>query len=62
MQARADNATAIEERLERAIRMELPYLPDCDYVISNGTLSQAVYELSAIIKLEREKRQLVGEA
>lgn len=62
MEARADNATAIEERLERAIALELPYKPHCQYVIVNDILEDAVQELSEIIRHEREKRQLVGEA
>lgn len=62
MEARADNSTAIQERMERAKSLELPYMSYCDYVIVNDTLEQAVLELTNIIKLEREKRQLVGEA
>lgn len=58
MRGRADQATDIEERLERARTLELPYQNRCDYIVVNDDLSQAIGTTSAIIRREMVERQL----
>ena len=61
MRARADMATDIKQRLERARRLELPYQSRCDYVVVNDELSRAIEKTGDIIRRELAKRQLQGE-
>lgn len=61
MQDRADPNTDIEERLERAKTLELPYQDECDYVVVNDDLSHATELARAIVKRELVKRGLLGE-
>ncbi|MCY3779520.1 MAG: hypothetical protein OXG78_04345 [Chloroflexi bacterium] len=58
MRARADQFTDIEERLERAKTLELPYKDECDYVVVNDDLAQAVSRTRAIVKRELKARGL----
>jgi len=58
---RNDNTTDIDERLKRAKELELPYQSECDHIVVNDTLSQAIDDVSKIIQSEFKKRQLVGQ-
>lgn len=60
MKQRADADTDIEERLERAISLELPYQDICDYVVVNGELTTAIEATRRIIQRELRTRQLSG--
>lgn len=60
MRTRADEATDIEQRLERARRLELPYRNRCDYIVVNDDLGRAIERTSAIIRGELVERQLQG--
>lgn len=60
MRGRADEATDIEQRLERARTLELPYQTRCDYIVVNDDLAQAIEMTSAIIRRELVQRQLQG--
>jgi len=60
MRTRADDATDIEQRLERARRLELPYQNRCDYIVVNADLGCAIERTSAIIRGEMVERQLQG--
>jgi len=60
MRTRADDATDIEQRLERARRLELPYQNRCDYIVVNADLGRAIERTSAIIRGEMVERQLQG--
>ena len=60
MRTRADEATDIEQRLERARRLELPYQNRCDYIVVNDDLGRAIERTSAIIRGEMVERQLPG--
>ena len=42
MRMRADDATDIEQRLERARKLELPYRNRCDYIVVNDDLAGAI--------------------
>lgn len=57
MRARADEATDIERRLERARTLELPYQTRCDYIVVNDDLAQAIEATAAIIRHEMVERQ-----
>ncbi len=59
MQDRADRNTDIEERLARAKTLELPYQDECDYVVVNDELSQAISCTRAIVKRELAARGLL---
>ena len=58
MRARADEATDIAQRLERAQTLELPYQTRCDYIVVNDDLSQAIETTATIIRREMLERQL----
>ena len=58
MRVRADAATDINQRLERAKTLELPYQTHCDYVVVNDDLARAIDRTSAIIGRELVERQL----
>ncbi len=58
MRMRADAATDIEERLERARTLELPYQARCDYVVVNDDLARAIAKTAGIIRREMLERQL----
>ncbi len=58
MRSRADKATDIEQRLERARALELPYQSRCDYVVVNDDLAQAIEATAAIIRREMAERQM----
>lgn len=58
MRARADEATDIAQRLERAQTLELPYQTRCDYIVVNDDLAQAIETTAAIIRREMLERQL----
>ena len=60
MVERADPNTDIEKRLERAKTLELPYQDECDYVVVNDDLSQAIGRARAIIKRELAERGLLS--
>ena len=60
MRARADEATDIEQRLDRARTLELPYQTRCDYVVVNDDLTKAIETSAIIIGREMVKRQLQG--
>ncbi len=60
MRTRADEATDIEQRLDRARRLELPYRSRCDYVIVNDDLAKAIETAATIIGREMAARQLLG--
>ena len=58
MRRRADEATDIEQRLERARTLELPYQARCDYIVVNDDLAQAIETTAAIVRREMVERQL----
>lgn len=58
MRRRADQATDIGQRLERARMLELPYQARCDYIVVNDDLAQAIETTAAIIRREMAERQL----
>ncbi len=60
MRGRADDATDIQHRLERARRLELPYQSQCDYVVVNGALAAAIDSTRAIVEKELARRGLPG--
>ena len=60
MRGRADDATDIQHRLERARRLELPYQSQCDYVVVNGALAAAIDSTRAIVEKELSRRGLPG--
>ncbi len=60
MRGRADKATDIKQRLERAKTLELPYQTRCDYRVVNDDLAQAIERTSDIIRRELARRQLQG--
>jgi len=61
MQERADRITDIEQRLERARTLELPYRTRCDYIVVNDDLGQAIEATAAIVRRELRARHLLGE-
>ncbi len=60
MRQRDDGATDIDQRLERARRLELPYQSQCDYVVVNGALAGAIAATRAIVDKELGRRGLPG--
>ena len=62
MQQRADQNTDINERLERAKSLELPYQSQCHYIVVNDNLTQAIESTMSIIDRELAARQLVSES
>ena len=58
MRGRADAATDIEQRLERARTLELPYQTRCDYIVVNDNLAQAIETTASFIRREMAARQL----
>ncbi len=60
MRGRADKATDIKQRLERAKTLELPYQTRCDYRVVNDDLAQAIERTSDIIRRELARRQVQG--
>ena len=60
MLCRADQNTDIEERLERAKHLELPYQSQCDYVVVNDALPTAIERTRSIILRELAARYLPG--
>ena len=61
MRARADQITEIDQRLDRARTLELPYQSRCDYIVVNDDLTQAIDATAAIIRREMAARNLRGE-
>lgn len=61
MRGRADAVTDIEQRLERARRLELPYQSSCDYVVVNDDLTRAISTTSTIVRQEMKRRTRQGE-
>lgn len=61
MRARADEATDIDQRLERARTLELPYQGRCDYIVVNDDLTRAITDTAVIIRREMALRRLQGE-
>jgi guanylate kinase len=59
MQVRDDAITDIDQRLERARRLELPYQSRCDYIVVNDELAHAIDATAAIINRELEARHLL---
>lgn len=60
MLERADQNTDIEERLERARLLELPYQVECDYVVVNDELARAIGCIGEIVQSELIARGLLG--
>ena len=60
MRKRADEATDIKQRLDRAKTLELPYQARCDYVVVNDDLAKAIKTTAAIIQREMVARQRQG--
>ncbi len=60
MQERDDAFTDIEQRLQRARELELPYQSRCDYIVVNDCLSAAIERTRRIIQAELARRQLAG--
>jgi len=60
MRERADPYTDIDQRLQRAEALELPYQSQCDYVVVNDSLSAAIDRTRGIIQGELAARQLAG--
>ena len=60
MQKRDDAFTDIDQRLQRARELELPYQSRCDYVVVNDCLSAAIERTRRIIQQELSRRQLAG--
>ena len=58
MKARADSATDIDSRLQRARAIELPYQCRCDYIVVNDQLAHAIECTQQIIARELARRQL----
>jgi len=56
MLARADSHTDIEQRLQRAAQVELPYQQHCEYVLVNDCLEQAISQAHAILQRELSVR------
>lgn len=50
---RKENPELIQERLERARSLELPFAEQCDFVIVNDEIDAAIEELQTIITAER---------
>ena len=62
MQERADPYTDIDQRLQRAAALELPYQRQCDYVVVNDNLAAAIERTSSIIHQELDARHLAETA
>ncbi len=60
MYKRADPYTDIDQRLQRAEELELPYQSQCDYVVVNDSLSAAIDRTRGIVQRELAARQLAG--
>ena len=60
MQERADRITDIEQRLERARALELPYRTRCDYIVVNDDLGQAIEATAAIVRRELRSAASAG--
>ena len=60
MGRRDDGITDIQQRLERARNLELPYQQDCDYLVVNDTLKCAIKTAETFIKEELARRHLIG--
>lgn len=60
MQERDDAYTDIDQRLQRAEALELPYQSRCDYVVVNDCLSAAIDRTRGIIQQELVARNLAG--
>ena len=60
MRRRDDGITDIEQRLERARTLELPYQQDCDYLVVNDTLKSAIKTAETFIQAELARRHLIG--
>ncbi len=52
MRGRADFSTDINQRLQRAKLLELPYQSQCDHVVVNDQLGEAIAKTRAIIEAE----------
>ena len=62
MRRRADAATDIHKRLERARTLELPYQTRCDHVVVNADLEKAISNISNIVRRELAERRLQGQS
>ncbi len=62
MQSRADENTNIGQRLQRAEALELPYQQQCDHIVVNDNLAQAIEKTRGIIEQELKRRRLLGRA
>lgn len=60
MQERADPYTDIDQRLQRAEDLELPYQSQCDYVVVNDSLPAAIERTQTIVQQELVARRLAG--
>ena len=58
MRGRDDGATDVQERLERARQLELPYQGECDYILVNDNLEHAIAKAQLIIRSELKRRGL----
>lgn len=61
MRGRADEATDIDQRLERARTLELPYQRRCDHIVVNDDLERAIRNTSIIVRQELKQRRRQGE-
>jgi guanylate kinase len=60
MRARGETEAEIAKRMRR-VKMEMEYLPQCDYLILNEKLEDSAEILKAIILAERSRRALINE-
>lgn len=60
MRDRADPYTDIDQRLQRAEQLELPYQSRCDYLVVNDSLPAAIARAKCIIEQELLARHLAG--
>lgn len=58
MRQRDDGATDIQERLERARELELPYQAECNHILVNDNLEHAIAKAQLIIRSELKHRGL----
>ena len=59
MRQRDDGATDIQERLERARNLELPYQGQCDHILVNDSLEHAIAKAQLIVRSELRRRDLI---
>jgi guanylate kinase len=60
MRTRGETEDEIAKRMRR-VKMEMEYLPECDYLILNEKLEESAETLKGIILAERSRRTLLNE-